>query len=147
MFKKILLAYDGSAHTSSALRQAAELARLCNAELHLLGIVVTVGSAALAEAYGATGFFVTERRSIEEALQAAIDELGEHVSVHVRVRDGDPAEQITAYAHDIGADLAVIGHSDKGFLARWFEGSTGAKLIRDLPCNLLIATAPEYKSE
>lgn len=140
MFKKILLAYDGSAHTAAALRQSADLARLCNAELHLLGIVVTIGSAALAEAYG-TDFFDRERKSIEEALQTANGELGEHVSVHVRIREGDPAEQIAAHAHEIGADLAVIGHSGKGFLARWFEGSTGAKLMRDLPCNLLVATA------
>ena len=144
MFKKILLAYDGSDHTAAALRQSADLARLCNAELHLLGIVVTTGSAVVAEAYGsaygANDFFGQERKAIEGALSRATDELGVHISVHARIREGNPADEIAAYAHEIGADLAVIGHSGKGFLARWFEGSTGAKLIRDLPCNLLVAT-------
>lgn len=141
MFKKILLAYDGSAYTAAALRQAADLARLCNAELHLLGIVHTNGSAALAQAYASTDLFGMERESIEKALETAIDDLGDHVSVHTRIREGNPSEQIAAHAHEIGADLAVVGHSDKGILERWFEGSTGAKLIRDLPCNLLVATA------
>lgn len=141
MFKKILLAYDGSAHTSAALRQAAELARLCNAELHLLGVVATRASIAYAEAYAPADLFGMERQAIDEALQAANNELGEHISVHVRVREGDPADEIAAYAHEIGADLAIIGHSGKGLLARMFEGSIGAKLIRDLPCNLLVATA------
>lgn len=145
MFKKILLAYDGSEHTAAALRQSADLARLCSAELHLLGIVATTGNAVVAEAYGAaysgSDFFGQERKTIEEALEHATNELGEHISVHARIREGSPPEEIAAYAHEIGADLAIIGHSGKGFLARWFEGSTGAKLIRDLPCNLLVATA------
>jgi nucleotide-binding universal stress UspA family protein len=141
MFKKIVLAYDGSPHAAAALRKSSELALLCNAELHLLGIVVITGSVALAGEYGTANFFGLEQAAIKESLEAAVNDLGDHVSVHTRIRDGNPAEQIAAYAHEIGADLAVIGHSDKGFLARWFEGSTGAKLIRDLPCNLLVVTS------
>jgi nucleotide-binding universal stress UspA family protein len=49
MFGKILLAYDGSALAAPALRQSADVARLCKAELHLLGIVPTTGFMALAE--------------------------------------------------------------------------------------------------
>jgi nucleotide-binding universal stress UspA family protein len=134
------LAYNGPEHTAGALRQAADLARLCSAELHLLGVVATLGSAAFAEAYGAMDFFGMERKAIEQALETAVDDLGENMSVHTRIREGDPADQIAAYAQEIGADLVVIGHSDKGFLSRLFEGSTGAKLIRNLPCNLLVGT-------
>jgi nucleotide-binding universal stress UspA family protein len=140
MFKKILLAYDRPEHSAGALRQAADLARLFNAELHLLGVVTTNGSAALTETFGTTDFFGMERTAIEEALKTAIDDFGENMSVHTRIREGDPAEEIATYAHEIGADLVVIGHINKGFLSRLFEG-TGAKLIRNLPCNLLISTA------
>jgi nucleotide-binding universal stress UspA family protein len=140
MFRKIVLAYNGPEYTAAALRQAADLARLCSAELHLLGVVATMGSVALAEAYGAMDFFGMEREAIEQALEMAIADLDENMSVHTRIREGDPADQIAAYAHEIGADLVVIGHSNKGFLSRLFEGSTGAKLIRNLPCNLLVST-------
>jgi nucleotide-binding universal stress UspA family protein len=140
MFKRIVLAYDGSEHATTALRRAAALARLCDAELHLLGIVVTVGSAALAEAYAGIDIFSMEHRSIEQALKDAVNDLDERVSVHTRIREGNPAEQIAAYAREVGADLTVIGHGRKDLLARWFEGSTGAKLIRDLPCDLLVAS-------
>jgi len=140
MFKRIVLAYDGSEHAADALRQAADLARICNAELHLLGIVATSGSVALAEAYSGIDIFAMEHNAIEKALQSAVEDVGEHVSVHTRVREGIPAEQIATYAREVDADLAVIGHSRKDLLARWFEGSTGAKLIRDLPCNLLVAS-------
>jgi len=141
MYKKILLAYDGSEHAAAALRHSSELARLCNAELHLLGVVVISGSIVVTGAYGAADFFGQEEAAIDAALKAAVDDLGGQLSVHTRIRTGDPAVQIAAHAHEIGADLAVIGHSDKGFVAWLFEGSTGAKLIRDLPCNLLVVTA------
>lgn len=141
MFKKILLAYDGSADTDEALQQAAELARLCSAELHLLGVVALSGSVPMTAGYESAYFFTAEQDTIEQALEAAIDRLSDRLSIHTKIRTGDPAEQIAVHAHEIGADLVVIGHSDKGFLARWFEGSTGAKLIRDLPCNLLVASA------
>jgi nucleotide-binding universal stress UspA family protein len=54
------------------------------------------------------------------------------------VRSGDPAVEIAAYAHEIGASLVVLGHTGKGALARWFQGSVGAKLLDHLPCSLLI---------
>ena len=141
MFKRIVLAYDGSPGTDAALHQAAELAELSRAELHLLGVVAISASTAYAATYEVGYFFASEEDAVEKALEAAIDKLGDRVSVHTKIRTGDPADQIAAHAHEVGADLVVIGHSDKGFLARWFEGSTGAKLIRDLPCNLLVATA------
>ena len=43
MYKKILVAYDGTKPGNAALHQGAELARLCKAELHVLAIVVTAG--------------------------------------------------------------------------------------------------------
>lgn len=140
MFKKILLAYDGSGHTAAALRQSSELARLCNAELHVLGIVATMGGAAIAQASEPYDLFCIEREQIEKALADAyinLHDQGLHITTSIR--EGDPANEIAACVHEIKADLVVVGHTDKGFIARWLLGSTGTKLIHDLPCNLLIA--------
>lgn len=139
MFKTILLAYDGFEGSAAALRQAAGLAKLTNAELHLLGVVAVTISSAIGEGYGA-GLFEMEHGLIEDALEQAVNDLGDNVSVHTAIRKGEPAMEIAKEAEAIGADLVVIGHSDKGLLSRWFEGSTGAALIRDLPCNLLVAS-------
>lgn len=95
----------------------------------------------LAEAYGAIDFWGMEEKYIEQALDNAAHELGgQGMNVVTCVRTGDPGIEIVAYAHEIKADLAVLGHTDKGILARLFEGSVGAELLRNLPCNLLIAT-------
>ena len=39
MFKRILLAYDGSPEYRAALRQGAELAQFCGADVHLLAVI------------------------------------------------------------------------------------------------------------
>ena len=54
MYRKILLAYDGSTFSAAVLRQGAELANLCKAELHLLSIVVTTGAMGMAESVGSS---------------------------------------------------------------------------------------------
>jgi nucleotide-binding universal stress UspA family protein len=141
MFGKILLAYDGSASGVAALRQSADLAHLCKAELHLLGIVLTTGFMALAEGSGSIDVWGRERESLQQALDAAVRYIGaQGVNVISSIREGDPQAEIIHYAHQIKADLVVLGHSGKGVIARWFEGSVGSKLLNNLPCSLLIAT-------
>ncbi len=141
MYRKILIAYDGFTFSASALRQGAELARLAGAELHLLGIVVTTGVMALAEGSGGIDVWGRERKFIEAALEEAAKGLtGQDVKTFTCVREGEPSVEIAAHAHQIGADLVIIGHSDKGILYRLFEGSIGAQLLVHLPCSLLVAT-------
>jgi len=41
MYKKVLLAYDGSIEGRLALREGAKLAQLCGAEVFLLAVVET----------------------------------------------------------------------------------------------------------
>ena len=49
MYKKVLLAYDGSIEGRHALREGAKLAQLCGAEVFLLAIVETASSVAALE--------------------------------------------------------------------------------------------------
>ena len=140
MYKRILLAYDGSASGANALRQSAELARLAGAELHILGIVSTSGGFAIAQAAGPVDVLGMKRKLIEEALAEAAgdaDTIAAHPSI--TIREGDPAAEIVAHARHIKADLVVLGHSDRGKLARWFASSPAATLLQHLPCSLLIA--------
>jgi len=144
MYQKILVAYDGSSFSDVALRQGSDLARLCKAELHLVGIVAitTTDSLAMAEAAGGIDLWGMDRRALEVALNSAAQNLSSHaLKATTSIREGNPANEIAACAAELKANLVVVGHSGKGVLARWFEGSVGARLLRDLPCNLLIATS------
>ena len=138
MYRKILLAYDGTASGIAALRESAALARLCEAELHLLGIVATSGFNAMAEGFGAD-IWGMERKSLEDALHAASAELnGSGVKVRSSISEGDPASVIIAGARTLASDLLVIGHSGKGAISRWLMGSVGHAVLNQLPCSLLI---------
>jgi nucleotide-binding universal stress UspA family protein len=141
MFQKILLAYNGSIHSAAALEQAADLARSANAELHILGIVVTTGVMILAQGEGVFDIRAVERNRIQQAVETAAIDLGNRgVNVVSNIREGEPVEEIVSYAYKIRADLAVLGHTEKGVIARWFQGSIGAQLLDHLPCSLLIVT-------
>jgi len=142
MYQKILVAYDGSSFSDVALHQGRDLAQLCKAELHLVGIVATTGYSAMAEGVGGIDIWGMERSALEVALDDAVRDLSAHgLKPTTSIREGIPSNEIAECAAELGADLVVIGHTDKGVLARWFEGSVGSGLLRDLPCNLLVATS------
>ena len=141
MYKKILLAYDGSPDTEVALAQATNLARKFKAELHLVGIArIALAPTAYAEPYP-HDFLAGEKEQISEALKAACEDIGKSgLHASATILEGSPSARIAELAHAMNADLVVIGHTDKGLLARLFEGSVGTELVRNLPCSLLIAT-------
>lgn len=141
MYRTILLAYDGTNYSDVALRQAIDLARACDAQLHLLGVVRTTGSMAIAEGMGGQDVSGRERTHVERALDAAKEiATGQGLSPTLSIREGDPAGEVIAHARAIKADLAVVGHKERGVLASWFGRSVGADLISSLPCSVLIAT-------
>lgn len=140
MYTKILVAYDGSSFSDVALRRGSNLARLCKAELYLVGIVATTANFAMAEGIGGIDIWGMERKALEAALEgAALDLSSQGLKAMTSIREGNPASEIAACAAELGVDLVVVGHSNKGLFARWFEGSVGAGLFRDLPCDLLVA--------
>ena len=59
MFKTILLAYDGSREYRAALRQGAELAQFCGADVYLLAVVTSASSMSRTIRYRPFGCFLT----------------------------------------------------------------------------------------
>ena len=142
MYRTIVLAYDGSQAGRDALKQGAELARLCGAKVYLLAVLATDLGVLLAESAG--GSVMTDRiqTDVEEALAEGAElrrEAG--LDVETRLGIGKPAEEIGRVAREVGANLIVVGHREQSTLARWWSGSTGASLLGVAPCSLLVAVA------
>ena len=142
MYKRILLAYDGSQSGQKALLECREVAGLSNAELFL--IAVSPPAAAL---IGGEGYVYDARAEEEErsAFQRVLDDgIGqlkqEGRAVQGEVVVGQPVDEITEYAKRIKADLIVIGdrHLDS-WAARWWRGSVSKALIEHAPCSVLVA--------
>lgn len=141
MYKTIVIAYDGTDASNVALVEGVALARLCKAQLTLLGIVVTAGGLLLDPAIVSRELIETEQRFLREALaEAARDFAHKGVNATTCLRDGDPATEIAAYAREIGADLVIVGHGHKRLLARWFEHAVDAQILAAMPCSLLVAS-------
>ena len=56
-----------------------------------------------------------------------------------RLGRGDAGQVITEVAHEIDANLVVVGHRPRGPLARWLFGNVGTYLVKHLRCSVLVA--------
>ena len=138
MYRRIVLAYDGTREGRAALREGAMLARRCGAEVHLLSVVPNASGVQFAESVqgGAIDrLHDTYKIILNEGLER-LEQLGFKPSSKLVI--GDPAEQIGAFAREIGADLVVVGHRKQKLIQRWWSGSSGAYLVDHLGCSLLI---------
>jgi nucleotide-binding universal stress UspA family protein len=143
MYKRILLAYDGSQSGQKALIECREVASLGNPELHL--IAVSPPAAAL---IGGEGYVYDaraedeERNAFQRVLDDGIAQLRQEgrAVVQGEVVVGQPVDEITQYAKRIKADLIVVGHRHlDSWAARWWRGSVSKALIEHAPCSVLVA--------
>ena len=113
MYKKVLLAYDGSVEGRRALREGAKLAQLCRSEVFLLA-VVEVSSIMTPEA----GLTIPIELQTED-YKAILNEGTERLkalgfSPIARLEVGDAGQKIAEVAEEIGAHLVVVGPPPAG---------------------------------
>ena len=113
MYKKVLLAYDGSVEGRRALREGAKLAQLCRSEVFLLA-VVEVSSIMTPEA----GLTIPIELQTED-YKAILNEGTERLKAlgftpTARLEVGDAGQKIAEVAEEIGAHLVVVGHRPQG---------------------------------
>ncbi len=141
MYKRIVLAYDGSQPGQKALLDGDEIAQWSRSELFLVAVMPP--PAAL---IGGEGFVYDargeeeERKRYEAILGEGLRKLSE--SGH-RARGevvvGDAVDEITRYAKEVDADLVVVGHKHlDSWAARWWRGSVSKTLIEHAPCSVLV---------
>jgi nucleotide-binding universal stress UspA family protein len=135
VYERILLAYDGSAEGRKALREGALLAKRCGAKIFLLSVIAENAGMGIGDGQVACQQDVYQK-VFDEAV-AKIKALG--YEAEARLVCGEPAQQIGAYAKQINADLVVVGHRKRNLIERWWSGSTGAYLVDNVHCTLLIA--------
>jgi nucleotide-binding universal stress UspA family protein len=139
MYKRVLLAYDGTLEGRTALREGALLARSLGAEIFLLSVIGAGMGIQMAAAASNNAPMVDMRdtyRQIFEEGVAGLEELG--FKSNAKMVEGEPVDQITKYAREISADLVVVGHRRKNIFSRWWSGSTSSYLSDSLTCSLLI---------
>ena len=118
MFKKILLAYNGSREGKSALLACAEIAAFAHSETHLLAVAGMPSSMFLTEGFLPEELLEEEKKRAQEILNEGIAQLkkkGFTVAGHLAV--GEPVEEISRLAAELKCDLIVVGHQQKASFA------------------------------
>ncbi len=104
--RHLLVGVDGSDASLAALDVAADVAEALGGTLSVLQVFTYVPPFPLDAGGEGPGDAVEGSELLEASVQAI---RGRGVGVQVIVRSGDPAETLLAVAHDVVADLVVVG--------------------------------------
>jgi nucleotide-binding universal stress UspA family protein len=116
--ERLLTAYDGSEHAKSALRLAAQWASQWQAPLHVLSIGGDIAAERIAEAGNYLNAYSIEVTPVQ--------------------KQGDPSENIVAYARESGADLLIMGAYGHSKVREWVLGSRTSYALNHAPCPVLL---------
>jgi nucleotide-binding universal stress UspA family protein len=139
MFKKILVAYDGSEGARTALRVGIGLAKSLGAELHSISVeehlphyAATIDEVEDAKDRIDTYFRTLTKEARDQALLAGVE-------LQTVVRQGHEVEMIITYARAGHFDLLLAGYHGHSRIFDRLIGSTAQSIVRLSPCSVLLA--------
>jgi nucleotide-binding universal stress UspA family protein len=138
MYKKILIANDGSEGAKKALKVAIDMAKKYDAELYSISVEEGVPH------YAATIGEVDEfKREANEYFKQINDEAIENakkegIELHTNVQAGHEVETIVNYAKQGGYDLLVIGFMGHSKIFGRVWGSTSQNITKLSPCTVMV---------
>ena len=143
MFRSIVVGTDGSETANEAVRQAAELAALLGARVHLVCVYEPVPSLhdgpGDVDAHAESGWVLRPREAVDATLAgAAAVFAAAGVEVDLYPQRGDPADAILDVAEERGADLIIVGNRGRTGAKRFLLGSVPNRISHHAPCAVLI---------
>jgi len=141
----ILVAFDFSDTSKSALTYGRNLARAFGGRLHVLHVADVIATSA-AQFYP-EGPGDPEARATFLAtnqLREVLAGEGANDSQPAVCVAPDPAIEIVAYAKDAHTDLIVIGTHGRTGVSRFLMGSVAEHVVRTAPCPVLVVRPSEH---
>ena len=126
LYKKILLATDGSEQNKKAVTHAIEQAKISGAELHAVYVLDTKTD------YEPKSYLSTDLSNVENIAKK------EGIDVKKWIVKGHPAEEILKLAKEKAADLIVMGSLGRSGIEKILLGSVADKVIRNSSIPVLI---------
>ncbi|HEX5304660.1 MAG TPA: universal stress protein [Dyella sp.] len=127
MFKYSLVGYDGSDTSRRGFELAMSLARACHGRVRVVSVlqVIEGGADACALMMADSG----TRRAQELLDELKTMEPDADTLVDVELAHGSPGDVLMNQVAQYGCDHIVIGHTDRGALARWLLGSVSGDVL------------------
>lgn len=156
MYKKILVAFDGSESSKHALDHAVSIADHLGSELLILTVVPRVMMPVFPdEGFGATPITAAQDMSeyqdrMKDIYTGAMKEAEEdvrnsfpNVSVTTKLSEGRPSSTIVEEAENNKSDLIVIGSRGLGGITGWILGSTSRRIVESCTKPVLVVKQPK----
>jgi len=136
MFKKILIAVDGSPITRKVLEIAAEQANAGKSDLHLIYVIETGWAEGDVARELAIRELEDEAKEFIGTIKKEISEMGTTVTTHIK--RGHPGDLIVKTAETIGADLVILGSVGRSQIKRMIAGSVSTFVVNHSPVTTII---------
>jgi nucleotide-binding universal stress UspA family protein len=156
MYKKILVAFDGSEPSRNALDHAVSIANQWKAELSILSVVPRVmmpvfpdegfGAAPITAAQDMSDYQDKMKNIYAKSLREAeldIKEAFPDMKVITQLLEGRPSNIIIEEAEKENVDLIVIGSRGLGGITGWILGSTSRYVVESCTKPILVVKSPQ----
>ena len=144
MYRKILVAFDGSPESRLAVDECSQLVEVPGREIHLVCVLHDPSPYLLAGEFVPEPALAIDRTRMDADLKDAAARLSERgFAVTTHLQDGEPVDVISRMVETLSIDLIIVGHRrSKKFALRWWRGSVDSLLVERVRFSILIAGEP-----
>lgn len=137
MYKKIVVAYDGSEHAKKGFALALELSKMFGSEIYLVSIAHIPD---FVETKDELNGILNDAHHYYEKLQREATERAktEGIEINTSIVPGHPANGIVSFAESIRADLIIVGQRGRSGVARYIVGNVAENVVRHAHCSVLV---------
>ena len=141
MYRRILVAFDGSPESRLAVDECSHLMQVSGREIHLVCVLHDPSPYLLAGEFVPEPALAIDRSRMQADLDEAAAELTQRgFSVITHLEDGEPVDVISRMVDALGIDLVIVGHRrSKKFALRWWRGTVDSMLVDRVHCSILVA--------
>ncbi|HTM27822.1 MAG TPA: universal stress protein [Rhodanobacter sp.] len=127
MVKYSLVGYDGSDASRRAFQFAIDLARCNQGRVRVVSVLQVTEGGADASALMMADSGTARVQELLEELAAIVPDASSLVDVELTY--GSPGDVLLSQIDQHGVDHIVIGHTERGALARWLLGSVSGNVL------------------
>lgn len=139
VYKKILIATDGSEYTKKAVDYGVDLSKHTGAKLHAIYVVDTAAFASIPMDAAWESMYELLRQEGDEATKYVAENAeAEDLEVERLTVEGHPADEIIKYAENNSIDMIIMGTLGKSGLDRFLLGSVAEKVVRNSKIPVLV---------
>lgn len=143
LYRKILLATDGSESARKAADAAIELSRLSGAKIYAVSVIDRSVYSSVPEDLEWEEAMYDRFRELAEEAVSYVEKTAKNAGLEVEpvLLEGHPADEIVNFAEKNGVDLIIVGSLGKSGIERFLIGSVSEKVFRNAKVPVLVVRA------